>query len=86
MSTYEDRKKLQGELEMLTGETVTAAKMGELVSLLEQIADDDEAAHGAEDEIHALALAAARSRNPESAEIAAQALATAAIEFSRWCA
>lgn len=51
------------------------------------LADDDERAHGAEDELHVAVLKAiAEDVCVDPAACAAAALKTAEIDFERWCA
>ena len=57
------------------------------VDAIKERAYDDESAHGMEDDLRRdvlLAIAARKTDDPQG--IAAAALLTGAIEFSRWCA
>ena len=47
---------------------------------------DDESAHSAEDDLHQNVLREVAICNPESIEMAKEALKTLDIKFSRWCA
>jgi hypothetical protein len=57
------------------------------VARIRAIAGDDEAAHGAEDDLWENVLRSiASGETTQPAEIAAAALKTKTIEFARWCA
>jgi hypothetical protein len=62
---------------------MTAEEVRDRVEKIRAIADDDEAAHHQEDQLHqdVLTHLAAQGHN-----IAAEALRTIAIDFARWCA
>lgn len=47
---------------------------------------DDEAAHAAEDDLHADVLKAIADGAPNASELAHEALRTKDISFNRWCA
>ena len=48
--------------------------------------EDDERAHSLEDDLYEQVLLAVINNNPESKEMAKEALKTKEIKFSRWCA
>ena len=56
------------------------------VARIKAMAGDDEAAHSAEDQLHANVLAAIADGHPFPEKIALEALRTLGIEFARWCA
>jgi hypothetical protein len=56
------------------------------LAMLVEIAVDDEAAHAFEDDLRQYALAHISLAHPDSQRIAALALATSDVNFSRWCA
>lgn len=67
---------------MTTVEEVRAA-----VEEIRRLADDDEAAHSAEDALHQNVLASIAQHDPaNAASLAREALKTQDIEFARWCA
>ena len=74
----------------LRGVRVRLADVQAAVEHVRSIAGDDESAHGYEDSLHFDVLdAIANDTNltlPEARLMAAAALETTAIEFSRWCA
>lgn len=51
-----------------------------------EISWDDEAAHSGEDALHRNVLQAIADGHPEPAALAAEALKSVQITFSRWCA
>ncbi len=56
------------------------------LAAIRAIADDDESAHGEEDELRARVLQAIADGATDPAALAAEVLKTRDIEFSRWCA
>lgn len=48
--------------------------------------DDDEVAHGMEDDLYHAVLESIADGAPDAPELAKAALETASIDFSRWCA
>ena len=53
---------------------------------IQEIAGDDEVAHSSEDDLHQAVLKEVVLGNPESVEMAKEALKTLGISFCRWCA
>lgn len=56
------------------------------VQKINDMRDDDEAAHGNEDDLHRSVLRAIAEGSPVAQELAKEALKTLDIDFSRWCA
>ncbi len=56
------------------------------VELIEELAHDNEAAHGKEDELHQAVLLAIADGADNPAELAREALKTTELGFARWCA
>lgn len=56
------------------------------VEAIRENRDDDESAHGQEDELHQDVLRAIAAGAPNAQELAKAALETTVINFSRWCA
>ena len=67
-------------------ETVTNERALEELERIRAMADDDEAAHSAEDAFRAAVLADIANGADNAAELAAIALRTEEIDFARWCA
>jgi hypothetical protein len=65
---------------------VTVADVEAKVEAIRAVRGDDERAHSDEDELHQLVLAVIARGAANAAELAAAALKTTEIEFSRWCA
>lgn len=66
---------------------MTVEQVRKQVEFIKSVAEDDEAAHSYEDELHQQviqAIAAGKCENPR--ELALEALATRNIKFARWCA
>jgi hypothetical protein len=56
------------------------------VELIREMRDDDEVAHGMEDDLHTAVLSAiAADRTHDAAALARAALSTRDIDFARWC-
>jgi hypothetical protein len=64
--------------------TVEEAKLA--VAEIRFVRDDDEKAHAAEDALRHRVLEAIAAGDENAKELAAVALQTTGIEFSRWCA
>jgi hypothetical protein len=65
----------------------TVDEVKECLARLEEIRDDDEAAHGLEDDIwEAVLFAIASGEAEQPGAMALEALLTREVEFSRWCA
>jgi hypothetical protein len=67
-------------------EHMTVADVAGRVRHIASIADDDERAHSEEDDLRADVLKAIRDGASDPQALAAEALKTSEIEFSRWCA
>lgn len=66
---------------------MTVENVRKAVARIKRLSDDDEAAHGAEDELHQSVLRAiAQGYCDDPAACAASALMTLDIDFERWCA
>lgn len=66
---------------------MTVAEVEVEVARIREMAGDDEAAHGAEDDLWENVLRAiASGETKDAAGIAAAALKTKTIDFARWCA
>ncbi len=67
---------------------MTVEEVQQQVALIEQKKDDDDddVAHRLEDKLHQHVLRAIAAGAPNPAELAAEALKTLAIDFSRWYA
>lgn len=64
-------------------------QLEDVVKMVEEIrvlAHDDEAAHAKEDDLYEMVLQEVGNRNPESVEMACEALKTKKISYARWCA
>ncbi|WP_024427708.1 hypothetical protein [Bacillus safensis] len=64
---------------------MTVDDVQERVEVIRQIALDDEAAHGMEDELYIDVLEAIANGADNPEKLAAEALKTQDIEFYRWC-
>lgn len=58
----------------------------QILTLIEANKSDDENAHGAEDELHCKVLKEIADGAANAQELAAEALKSLDINFSRWCA
>lgn len=65
---------------------MTVDEINTRVQTIKDEAYDDEAAHSAEDSLHADVLQAIADGAENPRELAAAALATLKIAFARWCA
>lgn len=61
-------------------------KVRDQLRLIEEMAYDDESAHGYEDALYIEVLEAVAAGHPESALLAAEALKARDMDFCRWCA
>ena len=65
---------------------ITQAKVRRWLKHIENIKDDDEAAHSEEDALRREVLQAIADGHPDAVKLAALALVTQDIDFARWCA
>lgn len=65
---------------------ITPTEARERVEMIRAIANDDEAAHGAEDQLRQDVLQAIAEGTRHSRALAEIALTTDEIRFARWCA
>jgi len=65
---------------------MTVDDVREFVEDIRHAADDDEVAHSMEDELYVAILKAIANGADNPEKLAAEALKTKDIEFSRWCA
>ncbi|MBG9915251.1 hypothetical protein ABD67_10070 [Bacillus sonorensis] len=65
---------------------MTVDDVREFVEEIRLSADDDEVAHSMEDELYVAVLQAIVNGADNPGKLAAEALRTKNIEFSRWCA
>lgn len=63
---------------------VTIAYVQEQVALVRELSADDEAAHGIEDDLWEEVLQAIAEGHPQAQQLAAEAIKTRSIQFSRW--
>lgn len=65
---------------------LTAEDIARRLAEIHALQGDDEAAHGEEDRLHRDVLAAIAAGAPDASLLAAAALRTETLGFSRWCA
>jgi hypothetical protein len=65
---------------------ITIQEAKDMVEHIRATAEDDEHAHAKEDELRKRVLEAVLAGSQHAQELAAIALSTAGIDFSRWCA
>ncbi|MEU0018034.1 hypothetical protein ABZ173_10225 [Streptomyces rochei] len=65
---------------------LTAEDVARRLAKIQTLQGDDEAAHGEEDLLHRDVLAAIAAGAPDAQLLAAAALRTETLDFSRWCA
>lgn len=65
---------------------LTVAEVARRVAKIEEIRNDDEAAHAEEDSIHLLVLEEIAEGHPKADELAEQAIKTKHLPFARQCA
>lgn len=65
---------------------LAVAEVARRVAHLEEIRQDDEAAHAEEDSIHILVLEEIAKGHPNAAKLAEQAIKTKYLPFARQCA
>ena len=65
---------------------LTAEDIARRLAAIHALHGDDEAAHGEEDRLHRDVLAAIAAGAPDASLLAAAALRTETLGFSRWCA
>lgn len=65
---------------------ITVEDVRRRVEKLKAMTGDPEAFHAEEDALHLEVLSAIAEGHPAPAELAAEAIATAAIDCERWCA
>lgn len=82
--TWEENQAARRSFEALDMSDATQVREG--VRYIASIADDDEAAHGREDDLRERVLAAIASGAANASDLAREALRTSDIQFSRWCA
>jgi hypothetical protein len=65
---------------------LTQIQVRSRLKAIERMRDDDEAAHSNVDALHRDVLRAIADGHPDAKKLAALALKTQGIDFSRWCA
>lgn len=82
----QERERLESLVEELVNkDTITLADVYVVRDCITQLAGDGEAAHSIEDQLHQAVLRAF-ARGVNDPALAAAALTSLTIEFSRWCA
>jgi hypothetical protein len=71
---------------LLRSPVFTAESAREIVECIRALSDDDELAHALEDDLHFTVLQHVAKGGANSQELAAVAVTTEALDFSRWCA
>jgi hypothetical protein len=86
MSRWQENQANRKRAIALMADALTPATAREVVECIRALADDDEVAHGIEDDLHLAVLKQVAAGDPNAKELAAIAASTEALDFSRWCA